>query len=157
LLDLIYAGSRLPLDEIRHQRGVVHADRALVAEPADDTSARFTVAPPDIVDELAELRVTPAFDDAHPFRLVSRRLKAVLNSAGTTAGTNHAYLHPDDMTELGVREDELVTIASAWASIAAPAAAAPDVRRGVVSIAHGWSAAPTNRLVSTSVGADPMT
>src|SRR5205085_528486 len=84
--------------------------QALVAEPADDTSARFTVAPPDIVEELAELRVTSAFDDAHPFRLVSRRLKSVLNSAGTTAGTNHAYLHPDDMTELGVREDELVTI-----------------------------------------------
>jgi len=155
LLDLIYAGSRMPLAEMRRERGVIHPDRALVAEPAEDTSARFTVAPLDVIAELAALR--DGADEVRPFRLVSRRLKSVLNSAGTDAARNRAYLHPDDMADLGVAVDDLVTITSARSSIVAPATAAPDVRRGVVSIAHGWDAAPTNRLVSTSEGSDPVT
>jgi len=64
---------------------------------------------------------------------------------------------------------ELVDIVSPHGSIAAVAAAAPDVKRGVVSMAHSWGdasmddakvrdiGAPTNRLVTTAVGRDPIT
>jgi len=62
-----------------------------------------------------------------------------------------------DMAELGVVDDELVAITSDRASIVAVVAGAPELRRGVVSIAHGWTDAPTNRLVSTSDGHDPIT
>jgi anaerobic selenocysteine-containing dehydrogenase len=177
MIDLIYAGARMPLDEIRRHRGVVHEHLALVAQPADDgADAKFTVAPEDLMAELTEVRTewnghSPSSPKVakYPFRLVSRRLKAVLNSLGTelpglrakSGTTNCAYLNPDDMTALGIGPDELVEISSPTGSLVAVAAAASDGRRGAVSMAHCWGdasldeandrdvGAPINRLVST--------
>ena len=54
---------------------------------------------------------------AYPFRLVSRRLKHVLNSTGTElpglarkGTTNPAYMHPDDVAELDMVGGDLVEI-----------------------------------------------
>jgi anaerobic selenocysteine-containing dehydrogenase len=177
IIDLAYAGSRMPLDEIRNQRMRIHPDRAMVVEPADpDATARFQVAPPDLMDELARVRAEPVGVDGYPFRLVSRRLKHVVNSLGTelpalaTKGTtNPAYMHPADVAALGVDDGDLVEITSRTGSLRAVVAPAPDVRRGVVSMAHSWGGssltdekvrdvgAPTNRLVSTEHGYDPVT
>jgi anaerobic selenocysteine-containing dehydrogenase len=185
MLDLAYARARLPMEEIRRQRGVVHEDRALVVQPAEpDAAGRFAVAPADLMVELSTVAgeetsaaVIPTFrPDAYPFRLVSRRLKAVLNSLGpelpvlrARGTTNHAHMHPDDLADLGLAEGDLVEITSPRASLVGVVAAAPDVRRGVVSMAHAWGGtsvtdekvrdvgAPTNRLVSTSAGHDPVT
>ena len=52
--------------------------------------------------------------------------------------TNPAYLHPDDLTDLGVREGEVVRITSARGSILGVAAAEPTLRRGLVAMAHAW-------------------
>jgi len=186
VIDLVYAGSRMPLEEVRRSRGVVFPERALVVTDADpDATARFTVAPGDLMAELGTVRreatsaeVFPGFTAAaYPFRLVSRRLKSVLNSLGPElpglrargGTTNRAYMNPADMAALGVADDELVEITSPRASLTGVAAAAPDVRRGVVSMAHSWGGtsltdekvrdvgSPTNRLVSTSAGHDPLT
>lgn len=111
-----------------------------------------------------------------PFRLVSRRLKHVLNSTGTElpglarkGTTNPAYMHPDDLDELGLQPGDIVEITSLQASLLGVVSAAPDVKRGVVSMAHSWGGrsltdekvrdigAPTSRLVSTDVGHDPVT
>ncbi len=185
VIDLAYAGSRMPLAEVRARPNAVHPELAIVVQPADPAAtARFTLAPPDLMEELAQVRrertgaeVFPSFSaERFPFRLVSRRLKAVLNSLGTElpglrrkAGTtNHAYLNPADMDALGIGDGDLVTITSPRASITGVAAAAPDVRRGVVSMAHSWGGGsltdekvrdigtPTNRLVSTVDGHDPV-
>lgn len=185
VIDLAYANSRMPLDEVRANLGVVHEELAMIVQPADEgTRGQFTFAPDDLMDELdavhAEASSTEMFagvrDAAFPFRLVSRRLKAVLNSLGTelsalrkAAGTtNYAYMHPDDMHELGLAEDDLVEITSARASVVGVAMPAPDVRRGVVSMAHSWGAGLTDekvrdigtttaRLTSTTDGHDPVT
>jgi anaerobic selenocysteine-containing dehydrogenase len=185
VLDLAYARARMPVAEMRGHRGEVHPGQALVVQPADPAcTARFAVAPADVVAELGELRtesssavVLPGFTpDAYPFRLVSRRLKTVLNSLGTElpalrakGTTNHAHMHPDDLVDLGLTEGDLVEITSPRASLTGVVAAAPDVRRGVVSMAHAWGGtsatdekvrdigAPTNRLVSTEHGHDPVT
>ena len=118
IIDLVYAEARMPIDEMRRHRGVIHDHLALIVEPADDgATAKFTVAPEDLMVELAEVRAEGVgLDGAYPFRLVSRRMKAVLNSFGTElpglhakAGTtNHAYLNPDDMDGLGVGSGDLV-------------------------------------------------
>jgi anaerobic selenocysteine-containing dehydrogenase len=185
MLDLVYGRARMPMAEIRRHRGVLHPEQALVVQPADPAAdGRFAVAPADVVAELAEVAaegtgaaVLPAFDPAaYPFRLVSRRLKAVLNSLGTElpalrakGTTNHAHLHPDDLAELGLADGDLVEITSPRASLVGVAASAPDLRRGVVSMAHAWGGtsttdekvrdigAPTNRLVATDVGYDRIT
>jgi anaerobic selenocysteine-containing dehydrogenase len=111
-----------------------------------------------------------------PFRLISRRLKHVLNSLGTELPglarkgvTNPAYMHPDDVAALGVESGDLVEITSARSSLLAVVEAADDVKRGVVSMAHSWGGSsltddkvrdigsPTNRLVSVSDEYDPVT
>ncbi len=184
VIDLAYANSRMPLDQVRASLGVVHDDRAMIVQPPDEGAhGYFTLAPDDLMAELgavhAEASTVEMFDGvrdvAFPFRLVSRRLKAVLNSLGTelsalrkSAGTtNYAYMHPDDMHDLGLAEDDLVEITSAQASVIGVAMPAPDVRRGVVSMAHSWGAGltdekvrdigtTTSRLTSTSDGYDPV-
>ena len=178
VIDLAYANSRMPLATVRASRGVVHEELAMVVEPAEaGASATFTTAPSDLMDELASVLAHPtAGDSAYPYRLVSRRLKAVLNSLGgeltalrRSAGTtNHAHMNPLDMDALGLVDDDLIEITSPRSTITGVVAASPDVRRGVVSMAHSWGGGalsdekvrdigtPTSRLVSTSDGHDPV-
>jgi anaerobic selenocysteine-containing dehydrogenase len=184
MIDLAYANSRMPLEEVRASRMQVHPERAMVVQAADPgCTARFTLAPADLMEELAGVRanddLTAVFGVSladFPFRLVSRRLKHVLNSLGTElpglarkGTTNPAYMNPDDMAELGLESDDLVTITSKHAELVGVVQAAPDVRRGVVSMAHSWGGTsltdekvrdigtPTNRLVSTTDVFDPVT
>jgi anaerobic selenocysteine-containing dehydrogenase len=137
------------------------------------------VALEDHLAELAAVRsqrssaeTLAGYDPAvHRFRLISRRLKTHLNSLGGELGvlrakvpTNYAYMHPEDLADLGVADEGLVRITSPYASLIGVAKAAPDVRRGVVSMAHSWGSttgtdekvrdigAPTNRLIDVDNG-----
>jgi anaerobic selenocysteine-containing dehydrogenase len=183
IIDRSYAGSRMPLDEVRANRRKVHPDRRLVVEPADPScTVKFTPAPDDFMAELAALRAEPApmlgdIDvSAYPFRLVSRRLKHVLNSTGTElpalarkGTTNPAYMHPDDVAELDMVGGDLVEITSPSGRLIGVVEPAEDVKRGVISMAHSWGGTsltdekvrdigtPTSRLVSVDAGHDPVT
>jgi anaerobic selenocysteine-containing dehydrogenase len=186
VIDLSYANSRMPLDQYRASPNMVHPELEMIVQPADAAcTAKFTVAPEDLMAELAVVRaeessgdVFPGFIAAQfPFRMVSRRLKAILNSLGTelpglrakSGTTNYAYMNPADMVELGLSDDDIVVLTSPRASMLGVVSGAPDVRRGVVSMAHSWGGvsatdekvrdigAPTNRLVSTVDGHDPVT
>lgn len=185
VIDLVFANSRMPVADMREARGVVHEDRAMVAQAADPgCDARFALAPAEIVEELAEVDAESTSADVlahgrladYPFRLVSRRLKAVINSLGTElpvlrskGTTNLAYMHPEDLAEIGVAPDDLVEITSPHGAIVAVVSPAPDVKRKVVSMAHSWGdgslddakvrdiGAPTNRLVTTGDGYDAIT
>ena len=183
IIDRSYHGSRMPLDEVRANLRTVHMDKKLVVDPADENAtAKFTPAPDDFVAELAEVLAETADTfagsdvSAYPFRLVSRRLKHVLNSTGTElpglarkGTTNSAYMHPDDVADLGLESGDVIEISSPQASLLGVVEAAEDVKRGVISMAHSWGGrsltdekvreigSPTSRLVSTDVGSDPVT
>lgn len=181
MIDLAYAGSRMPMDEVRANRRVVHPDKAMIVSAADPTcTAKFTVAPDDIVAELGEVHVEGdsaavlGIDPSlYPFRLVSRRLKHVLNSYGSSLSvlgakgtSNSAYMNPQDMLDHQLVEGDLIEIFSPRASVHGLVEAAPDVRRGVISMAHSWGGSsltdekvrdigsPTSRLVSVDKGYD---
>jgi anaerobic selenocysteine-containing dehydrogenase len=181
MIDLAYAGSRMPMDEVRANRMKVHPDKIMTVSAADpECTAKFTVAPDDIVAEMKEivvegdgaaaLGIDPAL---YPFRLVSRRLKHVLNSYGSdlsvlgAKGTsNSAYMNPDDMKDHDLVDGDLIEIFSPRASVQGLVESAPDVRRGVISMAHSWGGSsltdekvrdigsPTSRLVSVDKGYD---
>jgi anaerobic selenocysteine-containing dehydrogenase len=184
VLDMAYSKARLSVETMRANRGVVHEDLARVAQPADpECDARFTVAPADIVEELAQVAVEQTaaeildgFDpDRYPYRLVSRRLKASLNSLGPELAvlaakgtTNPAFMNPDDIADLGAVSGDLVEITSPSGRVVAVVEAAADVKSGVVSMAHSWGdgsgsddkvrdiGSPTSRLVSTRSGYDKV-
>ncbi len=184
ILDLVYADARLAMDEIRDSRGVIHDDRrVLVVAAGPDDDARFSLAPADVVAELAQVRRESSGAEVldgyvageFPFRLVSRRMRHVVNSLGRElpalgriGTTNPAYMHPDDLERLGVADGELVLIESPHGAVVGVVAAAGDVKAGVVSMSHSWGGSsddddvhgqgvPTNRLVATDDGFDPIT
>jgi len=185
VLDLVYANSRVPLAEIRENNGKVLEQHAITVTAADDDAGgRFLIA---LEDHMAELiavfgqstsaELMSGYDpDVHTFRLISRRLKTHLNSLGgempglnSKNPTNYAYMHPTDMADLGIVDDGLVRIASPHAELIGVAMSAPDVRQGVISMAHSWGSstgtdekvrdigAPTNRLIDVENGFCPIT
>lgn len=184
ILDYVYAKARLPMDDWRAKRRVVHEDRIQVVEPDPGHPARFAVGHPDVISELGQVaaetsgaQIMDGYDpDAFPFRLVGRRLKHALNSLGSelpglakVATTNYAYVNPDDMADLGVEADDLIEIVSPRAKVTGVVAPDPDIKRGVVAMSHSWGGGsttdekvrdigtPTNRLVSSDNGYDQVT
>jgi anaerobic selenocysteine-containing dehydrogenase len=185
VLDLIYAKSRVPMDEIRANAGTVLADKKITVSPASqDAGGRFQVGLADHMEELALVRqeqtgaeIVTGFDpEVHTFRLISRRLKTHLNSLGgelprlaKKTPTNYAYMNPADMADLGVQDDGLIRIASPHAELIGVVMGAPDVRQGVISMSHSWGSstgtdekvrdigAPTNRLIDVENGYCPIT
>ncbi len=181
VLALLMQNSRVPLAEVkRHPHGAIFDDeRILVAAADPGAHDRLDVGNATMLTELAEIRrespVSPA-SRTRSFRLVSRRMPNVYNSSGRDIEAlsrgrtwNPAYLHPDDLAMLGVRPGDLVEIASDHASILGVADAAPELRRGVVSMAHCFGDAPerdgelrrigsnTGRLVDNERDFDPYT
>jgi anaerobic selenocysteine-containing dehydrogenase len=96
--------------------------------------------------ELAAIATAPApAEDAFAFRVISRRMRDVLNSSWHEHDKlkrqhrfNPAFMHPADMADLGVAEGEVVEIESVRAAIRGIATSAPDVRRGCISMTHAW-------------------
>jgi len=188
VLEKITHGCRVPLARVRdatRQGGRIFDDVALRVEPPDaDATARFDVVPAGVVDQVREMRgepldatgrvVDPDFPATH--LLVSRRTRQFFNSTGQDLDrlrikgvTNHAHMHPDDLDELAIADDEVVEISSAHASVLGIAKASPDIKRGVISMAHAFGAqgddadsvrahgASTNRLVNDEIGYDRIT
>jgi len=180
-LDIVCAGSRVPLDEVRKYPGghIFDPPASLRVEAArpERASARLDVAPDAVIAQLREIR-RERFSDAGGYdgddrfshRLISRRMMDVYNSTGDhLPGLRRrfpyspAFLHPDDLDALGVRSGDVIRIESDHDFIYAVAAASADVRRGVVSMAHARGgladvdlAGSTNRLVSTARDFEPI-
>ncbi len=181
ILDLISHGGLVPPSQVRDDtpdgRAKVYADLAPQVLPAAETAepARFTLTPDNVIAELrARLALAP--DPTLGFRLTSRRTKHVFNSSGhqyaalQAKGTsNFAHMNPDDMAALGIADEAPVEIASAHGQVFGLAKASPDVRPGVISMAHAFGdfdtglgglrahGNSTNRLVDETIGYDPIT
>ena len=183
VLDFAFAKSRLPMSEIRAKRSTIHEELAIKVVAADpDASARFAVAPPDVVKEISVVlsektgaEVINGFDATKfPFRLISRRLKHVLNSLGReipglarVGTTNAAYMNPLDMRDLSLSDGELVRITSPSGEVVGVAEGSDTIKRGVISMSHSWGGSitdedvrlhgtPTNRLCTVDSGRDPI-
>lgn len=186
LYEAMLAESRIALAEVkRHPHGHVFEGEPIVVEPAaPGATERLELGDATM---LAELREVLAEDDpmraedaaaGFPFRLVSRRLPHVYNSSGRDIDAlvrgrryNAAFVHPDDLDALGLHAGDAVRIRSAYGAIDAIVEPARDVRRGVVSMAHGFgdtgesgadadvrrTGSSTNRLVSNEHEFDPYT
>jgi anaerobic selenocysteine-containing dehydrogenase len=188
VLERITHGCRVPLARVRdatRDGGRMFDEAALRVEPPDaDASARFDLVPAGIVEQLRAMRAetldaSGRVHDAHwpsTHLLVSRRTRQFFNSTGQDLErlmqkgvTNHAHMHPDDLSELAIADDELVEISTPHASVVGLVKASPDIKRGVISMAHAFGArgddidsvrahgASTNRLVDDEHGYDPIT
>jgi anaerobic selenocysteine-containing dehydrogenase len=186
MLEYLMNGSRIDLSEIRlHPHGKIYDDATVRVEPADpECPDRLDVGNPDMLEELkGVLEEVPNHEppgeqkdtgEEFPFQLISRRLPNVYNSSGRdidklTRGRtyNPAFLHPDDLRELHIEAGDLIEIVSRHASILGVAEKAPELRRGVLSMAHCFGDSPdhdnrtreigsnTGRLINNEVDFDP--
>ncbi len=180
ILDLIAAGGLVPPSQVRDETpdgaAIVYDDLAPVVQPAPaGAEARFTLTPDDAIAQLrARLAQVPDADGG--FRLVSRRTKHVFNSSGhqyaalaKKGTTNHAHMNPDDMARLGIADDSAIAITGARGSLYGIARATPEIRQGVISMAHAFGdhdtglggvrahGNTTNRLVDETSDYDPIT
>ncbi len=153
LLKNITAGSRVPLEQVRQSDGgQVFPGMDIIIEPADPATRGYLDLFPDGLEE----ELAAAYRDAQtadpgnfPHLLVSRRMKNTYNSTGPELSllkdkgtTNPAFMHPQDLAALGISTGELIEVYSAHGRIPAVAAAADDIKPGVVSMSHCWGGSP---------------
>ncbi|MCH9728102.1 MAG: molybdopterin-dependent oxidoreductase [Actinomycetia bacterium] len=105
-------------------------------------SGLIELAPPPIVAEAVRLRDSLGHPNAG-FVLIGRRHLRSNNSwmhnlPALMGGTNRCTLniHPDDAAELGVSDTALVK--GPGGELTVPVEITEDIRRGVVSLPHGW-------------------
>ncbi|WNG92465.1 molybdopterin-dependent oxidoreductase [Mycobacterium sp. ITM-2016-00318] len=116
--------------------------RPRLAEVLRTPSGRIELAPQPLIEDTARLR--DALDrDVDRFVLIGRRHLRSNNSwmhnvPALAGGTNRCTLqiHPDDVAELGLADTAKVK--GPGGEVLAPVEPMPGIRRGVVSLPHGW-------------------
>ena len=152
LLNKITAGSRVPLAWLRdNPGGHTFMEHQITVEPADpETAGRLQFFPEGLAEDFAEALHRPPADARFSHRLICARSKYVLNSSGLNLSalkakmgtTNPAYMHPNDMTALGLEHDCLVEIHSDFGKIPAVICAYDRIKPGVIAMHHSWGGAP---------------
>jgi anaerobic selenocysteine-containing dehydrogenase len=111
---------------------------------------RLDAGDPRILADLATVASERAdASDEHAFRLVCRRQMNVYNSVGQDLPGqvrqrpyNPAFMHPDDLTALGLQDGDVIEICSEIGRIPGIAQTDGNLRRGLVSMSHAWGGAP---------------
>ncbi|WP_030247922.1 MULTISPECIES: molybdopterin oxidoreductase family protein [unclassified Streptomyces] len=118
--------------------------RPRLPQPLKTRSGKVELLPGPIADDLPRLRAALA-ERPEGLVLVGRRHLRSNNSwmhnvPALTGGSNRCtlHIHPEDAERLGVRDGEPVRVKGAGGEVTAPAEVTDAIRRGVVSLPHGW-------------------
>jgi len=121
---------------------------------------RWRLAPSVMIERLPSL-LDSSLDNSG-LRLVNRRLARRVNSA-SYARTDLAereppdiVIHPSDAADLGIEDGASIRVRSEVGSIEGRANLDDKIRRGAVSLTHGWISTNVNELISAN-GVDPLT
>jgi anaerobic selenocysteine-containing dehydrogenase len=152
ILELYCRGSVIPLSRVKQfPHGALFKEARDIVRPRDpDCEARLQLADATMLAELREVRDEDVLarrrtDDEFPLLLITRRAQESTNSgvrviARVKRSPNPAYMHPDDLAALSLQPGDRVEIRSRHGSIIGFVAADPHLRRGVVSMTHGYGA-----------------
>jgi len=181
LLEQLHAKSRIALSTVKqypHGHLFEEEARTFVRPAKPGWAERLDFGSQTMLDELSAMLVAdPPASHArdYPFLLVSRRTNRIMNSAGrlnpklAPEAHNPVFLHPADMAELDLERGSIVCIRSAHGAILALVEADRNLRRGIVSISHGYGGNPgedddpealgcaVGRLMSSDSEFDPVT
>lgn len=180
------ANARIPFDEVlRYPHGHVWDADVRIAPRDPDCTARLSLADTTMMAELQAFyhQYAQGGDTGdYPYRLVPRRSNQFMNSSGRNIARLHggktynpAYMHPEDLTRLGLQDGDQVIIRSAYDYIDAIVEADATLRCGVIAMSHGFGDLPqddgqtdsesgarlrevgsnTGRLLNTEVDFDP--
>ena len=170
LLEAFVAKSRVPLEEIkRHPHGAIFPDPKPLADPKPiDWPHRLQLAAAPMMQELSEISaglpsIASLRDPEYPWLLVTRREHAVYNSVGQRLPAlrkrlahNPVCVHPADAGVLGLTDDMSIDIESRHGRTRARVRLADDIRRGVISLAHGFEEANPAALIDDASSFDAL-
>ncbi|MGY4738069.1 molybdopterin oxidoreductase family protein [Streptomyces sp. ATMOS53] len=129
-------------------------------QPLKTRSGRIELLPQPIVDDLPRLREGLRRRPDGLVLVGRRHLRSnnswMHNVPALTGGTNRCtlHIHPEDAERLGVADGSRVRVKGPGGEVVAPAEVTDGVRRGVVSLPHGWGHdRPGTRL--SHAAADP--
>ncbi|MFD9433658.1 molybdopterin oxidoreductase family protein [Streptomyces sp. NPDC060002] len=118
--------------------------RPRLPQPLKTRSGRIELLPRPIVDDLPRLREGLRRQPDELVLVGRRHLRSnnswMHNVPALTGGTNRCtlHIHPEDAERLGVLDGAPVRVKGAGGEVTAPAEVTDGVRRGVVSLPHGW-------------------
>jgi anaerobic selenocysteine-containing dehydrogenase len=125
-----------------------HRDNSFLASRLLTKDKKVHLAPKELMSYAAKLEADFAEEQhsAGQFKLITKRAVTTHNSwthnisRMTEKGreTNYAYLHPDDLNELGLQAGDLVDVKSATATIRIPVQPLDTLMPKVVAVPHGW-------------------
>ncbi len=159
LLARIAGRGRVGFDELRAAPSAVVAQDAVFGwvEERVLPDGRWRLAPAELVAQLATLE-PPA-----PLVLTPRRQPRHLNSqlrdplATRRLDEPDVLLHPADAADAELADGDLVVVASEAGEVTGVARLEEGLRRGAVSVPHGFAAMNAAVLTSSSTGVDPLT
>ncbi|MEU0107556.1 molybdopterin oxidoreductase family protein [Streptomyces sp. NPDC006251] len=118
--------------------------RPRLPQPLKTRSGKVELLPGPIADDLPRLRAALAQRPAGLVLVGRRHLRSnnswMHNVPALTGGSNRCtlHIHPEDAARLGVEDGAPVRVKGAGGEVTAPAEVTDTVRRGVVSLPHGW-------------------
>lgn len=153
LLRILVRDSAVPFDEIKQtaQGGRIFDLPPRYVEAAAEGAGHFDLMPADVAEEVQRVLAQPTATLSAPFdfRLIARRMREVCNTMYRDLPTarkrtpyNPLAVHPEDLAALGIRDGERVEVVSDNGRIAAIVEADTTLKRGVVSMTHGFGAMP---------------
>lgn len=160
----IFRGSPVPCEEVKRKAisgHVFDVPEKRIASKPPGWSGRFDIGNVEMMSELHAMAQEDygALRNPRPFRLLSRRLKDVFNSNWHEHGPlkrkwgyNPAFMHPQDIEDSGLEAGKVIRIESDRSSILGVVQPDPELRRGCISMTHGWGNNPDEPQEPTSRG-----
>ncbi len=161
LLARLAARARGPFEVLRDERLVVDETSTFGWVEASLPDGRWRVAPPDLVEQYEAL-----LDEVpeHGLVLIPRRqprhMNSLLRDAGSSARRDEpgVFVNPEDAETIGIADGEPVVVFTDDGTMRGVARLDPSLRRGVVSVPHGWPGeAHVGRLLTGARDCDPLT
>jgi anaerobic selenocysteine-containing dehydrogenase len=152
---LIAEGSAVPLERLgQYPNGHVFDEARVYVGPRDPACTdRLDLGNEAMMGDLAAMAAEDILarrgtNEEYPLLLIPRRMQNVTNGTARLEPdrlkvlTNPAFLHPDELRVRGMAPGDLAQVRSRHGAIEVVVAADPDLRRGVLAIAHGFGRAP---------------
>lgn len=162
LVTLAHRNARVPLDEVKlYPHGhLFEGVEERIKPRRPDCTARLDIGNAHMLARLAAYVDDRAETEAdYPFLMVGRRTNRLMNSGGRgndrlggVEPSNPAFLNPLDLTAIGVAPGQRVELVSRHGSVTAIAAGDAGLRRGCVSITHGFGGNPGEEEMPEAVG-----
>jgi anaerobic selenocysteine-containing dehydrogenase len=135
----------------RHVHGkVFDVEPDRVAPTPDGADGRFELVAPDVLDDFhaawTEIAAAAEHTSEHPYLLIVRRNRDSMNTSGRrlpgARRSNPLFVHPDQLTELGVEAGSVVQVTSKHGRVQAVIEADATMRRGDASMTHCYGGFP---------------